>query len=385
MIPNQREMFDIPEKVAYLNCAYMGPLSRKVAAAGMGGIAGKTRPWTTLGEDFFAPSERARTLFAKVIGATADDIAIVPSVSYGVAVAARNLALDRNQSVICLEDQFPSNVYGWTELAGARGGSVHFVPRAKARLANGQLDWTGAVLDAIGQNTAIVALPHCHWTDGSLLDLAAIGRKARANGAALVLDITQSGGVLPIDIGEVDPDFLVCATYKWLLGPYTMGFLYAAPRHQSGQPIEHGWISRKSSEDFSGLTNYRKDYQPGARRFDMGERSALQLMPMAVAALEQCLTWGVAETAATLAARTGAIAERAGALGFTVAPPEFRAGHFLGLDLGDTDADALVAACTAADVHVSVRGRSMRVTPHLYTTDTDVDRFIDVLAQTARR
>ena len=383
MIPNQREAFDIPDDVAYLNCAFMGPLSHKVAAAGMGGIAGKTRPWTTTPEDFFSASERARSLFAEVIGATADDIAIVPSVSYGVAVAARNLDLKRGQTVVCLEDQFPSNVYGWTEMAKAGGGSVHFVPRAQARNGNGQPDWTGAILEAIGEKTAIVALPHCHWTDGSTIDLAAVSRKARRYGAALVLDITQSGGALPIDVGRIDPDFLVCATYKWLLGPYTIGFLYAAPRRHGGSPIEHGWISRKSSEDFAGLVNYRDEYQPGARRYDMGERSAFQLMPMAVAALEQCLDWGVTEIAATLAARTAAIAERAGALGFASPPPEFRAGHFLGLDLGDADPKALLDACVGANVHVSIRGRSMRVTPHLYNTDADVDRFIDVLARSA--
>lgn len=383
MIQNQREKFDIPTQIAYLNCAYMGPLSHKVAAAGSTGITGKTRPWTTKPGDFFTQSELARDLFARVIGAAADHIAIIPSTSYGIAVAARNLPVSRGRTVVCLQDQFPSNMYSWIETARTNGGTVKLVKRADARNSNGQLDWTGAVLDIIGDNTAIVALPHCHWTDGSRLDLVAIGRKARRHGAALVLDITQSGGVMPIDVEQIDPDFLVCATYKWLLGPYTMGFLYAAARHHSGHPIEYNWITRKGSEDFANLVKYRDDYHPGARRFDMGERSSFQVMPMAVAALQQCLDWGVDDIAQTLTARTKTIAERAGALGFSSAPAEYRAGHFLGLDLGEADPAALLDACTAANVYVSIRGSSMRVTPHLYNTDADVDRFVDVLAKSS--
>jgi len=383
MIKSQRDKFDIPADIAYLNCAYMGPLSHKVAAAGARGIAGKSQPWTTGPKDFFTDSERARALFAQTIGATADDIAIVPSASYGIAVATQNLTLGPGRTVIGLEDQFPSNVYGWIEMARADGGAVELIKRADALGAGGHMDWTAAVLNAIDDKTAIVALPHCHWTDGSRLDLAAIGARARQHGAALVLDITQSGGVMAIDVARIDPDFVVCASYKWLLGPYTLGFLYAAPRHHAGRPIEYNWITRKASEDFANLVKTRDEYHPGARRFDMGERSAFQLMPMAVAALEQCLEWGVDEIEQTLAARTRDIAARAGALGFASAPEACRAGHFLGLDLGGADPAALLAACTAAKVFVSIRGSSMRVTPHLYNTDTDVDRFIDVLAKSA--
>lgn len=384
MIASQRHKFQIPEDVAYLNCAYMGPLSKDVAAAGAVGIAGKTRPWTIHAPDFFTASEIARGRFAEICHAAADDIAIVPSASYGIAVAARNLPIHKGQSVLCLEDQFPSNVYGWQGSADTHGGTVRFVRRSDARKSNGHLDWTEAVLNAMDGTTAIVALPHCHWTDGSLIDLVKIGKHARRQGIALVLDFTQSGGAMPINLSQIDPDFAVCATYKWFLGPYSLGFLYVAPRHHGGKPIEHNWIARENSEDFASLVNYRHDYQPGARRFDMGERSSFQLMPMAIAALEQILEWGVENIAATLAHRTRGIAARAGALGFGSVRPEFRAGHFLGLDLGGVDPAQLLAACATANVFVSVRGASMRVTPHLYNSDHDVDRFIDVLEAVSR-
>jgi selenocysteine lyase/cysteine desulfurase len=228
--------------------------------------------------------------------------------------------------------------------------------------------------------TAIVALPHCQWTDGALIDLETIGSKARALGAALVIDITQSGGALPFDVQAVRPDFMICATYKWLLGPYSLGFLYAAPDRQEGRPLEENWIAREDSEDFARLVDYKDGYQPGARRYDMGERSNFHLMPMANAALEQILDWGVEAIAATLGAKTASLARRAEALGLKSAPPDRRAGHYLGLrPHGSYPAD-LLQKLAADGVFVSIRGSAMRVTPHLYNTAADEDRLMAALA-----
>ncbi|MCC2665230.1 MAG: aminotransferase class, partial [Geminicoccaceae bacterium] len=192
MIPCQRDLFDLPGDVAYLNCAYMSPLLRRAAEVGAAALARKCRPWTISPEDFFADSERARGLFAALLGATPDDVAIVPAASYGLALAAANLPLAPGLRILVLAEQFPSNVYAWRELAQRAGGAVLTVERP----ADG--DWTGAVLAGLDERVAIAALPHCHWTDGGLLDLVAIGRRCRAVGSALVLDVTQSLGALPL-------------------------------------------------------------------------------------------------------------------------------------------------------------------------------------------
>jgi selenocysteine lyase/cysteine desulfurase len=96
---------------------------------------------------------------------------------------------------------------------------------------------------------------------------------------------------MPFDLGAVEPDIVVAACYKWLLGPYSTGFMYVAPRWHEGRPLEHNWIAREGSENFGGLVRYRDEYQPGARRYDVGEPSNFALMPAAVAALEQILAW----------------------------------------------------------------------------------------------
>ncbi|MEE8246966.1 MAG: aminotransferase class V-fold PLP-dependent enzyme [Alphaproteobacteria bacterium] len=374
MIPCQRHLFDIPDDVAYLNCAYMSPLMRSAREVGLEGAARKCRPWEILPRHFFDDAEIARTLFARLIGARADDIAIVASASYGVALAAANLALARGQRLIVLDQQFPSNLYAWRELARERGAELVTLARPDDD------DWTALLLATIDERVAVVALPHCHWTDGALLDLARVGARCREAGAALVIDATQSLGALPFEVSEIDPDFLVAATYKWLLGPYGLGFLYVAPRHHEGRPLEHNWIDRLGSEEFSGLVEYRDAYQPGARRYDVGERGNFHVLPMTVPPLRQLLEWGVDAIQATLAARTDGIAERARALGIEALPRRLRAGHYLGLRFPGGVPEGLAEGLAAERVYVSVRGRdAVRVTPHLWVNDADEERLFAVL------
>ncbi len=375
-IPSQRHLFDIPDEVAYLNCAYMGPLMRAVIEAGEQGLQAKVRPWGIAPGDFFSETERARILCARLINADAEGVALVPSASYGLSCAARNIKVAPGERIIVLADQFPSNVYVWREVARNSGAALVTIPRPSDG------DWSRVVLAAIDEPTAVVALPHCHWSDGGWLDLEAVGARCRDVGAKLVLDLTQSGGALRFDAAAIQPDYLVCAGYKWLLGPYSLGFLWVAPQHRDGNPIEHNWAGRAGAEDFVRLIHYRDEYRPGARRFDVGEGANFVLVPMLNAALEQILDWGVDAIEQTLSSRTAVIAERAAGLGLQSVSPMLRAGHFLGLRFPDGDPPAGLASSLAAEqVYVSIRGTSIRVTPHLYNTDDDIERLFAVLAR----
>ncbi len=377
-LPDQRHLFDIPEDVAYLNCAYMSPQMRPAREAAERALEKRAHPWQITPDDFFDAVEEARILFARLVGGDADGVAIVPSASYGIATAAANVRVEEGQSIAILEEQFPSNVYPWLELARQRKARVATVPRPEDH------DWTAALLDHIGQNTAVVAVPNCHWTDGSLLDLVRIGERVREVGAALVVDAIQSLGVYPLHISEVRPDFLVAPAYKWLLGPYGVGFLYAGEEYRDGMPIEHNWINRKGSEDFSGLVVYQEEFQPGARRYDVGERSNFILLPMAIAALRQILDWGVENAAETLAELTGIIEESAAKLGIEATPKGKRVPHMIGLHLGSRTPGDLGPRLASANVYASVRGESLRISPHLYNTEADVDRLFAALSKFLR-
>lgn len=373
---SQRESFEIPRDITYLNCAYMGPLSHRVADAIRTGSDRKLQPWTIGVDDFFGVVEDARELFAQLIGGDADGVALTPSVSYGIALAAQLLEPRAKGRIVTLADEFPSNVYAWRDLAVRTGADLVTVPRPTDG------DWTAALLHNIDERTSIVATPQCHWTDGGLVDLIRISDSARRVGAALVVDGIQSIGAMPMMVNAIEPDFVACASYKWLLGPYSAGFVWCAPQHRDGRPLEFNWKNRARSDDFQNLVSYRDDYRAGARRYDVGEVSNFALMPGVVAALRQTLDWGVDAVAARIRGLTARVAVEAEALGLSVAPEDRRAGHLIGVRLHGSTPEAVARAMADADVFVSVRGDAMRVAPHVYNDDDDIARLFEVLRST---
>jgi selenocysteine lyase/cysteine desulfurase len=365
----QRHLFDIPMDVAYLDCAFMGPLMGKVMAAGRGGLSRKARPWELGTDDFFGDGLRIKALMARLMNARAEDFALIPSVSYGMAVVAKNLPVSAGSEILVMARQFPSNVYVWRDKARANNAHVTTLGRPEGQ------SWTEVVLDAIGPQTSIVALAHVHWIDGGLLDLEAIGQKARQHGAALVLDLTQSLGALPFNARAVDADFTVMANYKWLLGPYGTGFLHVAERHHGGLPLEQCWQSRDGAENFAGLTDYHDHMAEGAARFDMGERSNFALLPAVEAALTQILGWGVENICDQTRTHTAQLAQIAGELGLHSEDEPIRAPHYLSLRLPNTVPDDLQERLRAHNVFVSRRGDRLRVTPHVWVNEADIERF----------
>lgn len=379
MIDDQKHLFDIPPEVTYLNCAYMAPHLKTVTQAALRGLEREGHPWTIFAEDFFKDGEELRRLFANIIDAGAGDVALVPSVSYGLATAAANLSITAGSRLVLVAEQFPSNVYPWRRLARKERAEIVTVPRP----ASGS--WTEAVLEEIRPGTSLTALPHCHWTDGAILDLERIGRRCRKVGAALVIDATQSLGAVPLSVKKIQPDFLVAAAYKWLLGPYGMAYLYVHPARQQGEPLEDNWLNRRDSEDFAGLVNYRDEFQAGSRRYDVGERSNFVLMPMAIAALRQISLWSVPQIAETLAAKTAWLAEQALQQGLTVADPGERGPHMIGLRFPGGVPPELVSRLREERIFVSVRGNSIRIAPHLYNDDADLQRFVAILYSAVKR
>ena len=371
---SQRALFEIPADVTYLNCASMSPQLRTVTAAGIDAVRSKASPWTLRASDWFVHAEPLRALFGRVLGTGPECVALVPSVSYGLAVAAANVPVRAGQSIVVLEREFPSGTYTWRDLARRTGARIVTVVREPGE------SWTDAVLAALDDRVAVVAVPVCHWTDGTLIDLERLAPAVRAAGAALVIDASQAAGAHPIDVERIQPDFLCAVGYKWLLGPYSLGYLYAAPKwHDRGVAIEQTWMSRLGAEDFTSLVDYVEELRPGARRFDMGEFSQFTLLPMSVAALTQVVEWGVPNIAAGIRVLTSRIASEARALGCEVSADADRVGHIVGVRLPHGLPSDLTDRLAEARVYVSVRGDSIRVAPHLYNDERDVERFMLVL------
>jgi selenocysteine lyase/cysteine desulfurase len=368
----QREAFELPEDICWLNSAYMSPLLHTVRSGGNDGLLLRGQPWRISADDFFQPAEEVRRLFAGLINANEEGIALVPSLSYGVGIAARNIPVQSGQNVIVVEEQFPSNVYPWRELASECSAVVTTVPIPTG-------DWTDAIIDRIDDHTAVVAIPHVHWTTGAQFDLVRIGRKIRHVGGVLLVDATQSLGILPFDVASIQPDFLIAAAYKCMLGPYGLSYLYAAPRWREGRPLEENWLNRANAGDLSQLTEYCDDYVSGARRYDFGERSSTILLSMAIASLTQIKDWKVERIERYTWPLIEHTVSRADDLGLWHPPVQSCSPCMVGIELPGKSPNRLGKQLADNGVYVSVRKNNARVAPHVYNSVGDVDRLFDAL------
>ncbi len=380
----QREAFQLPRDYHYFNCAYMGPLPRVAEEAGFEAIKKKRMPTRIIPPDDFWATDRLRELFADLVSAPEPArVAIQPGVSYGVATAAKNLPASPGSNIVVTAEQFPGNVYAWRRLASESGATVRAVGPGEGS-ERGRL-WNDRLLESIDNQTAIVSVPHVHWTDGTLFDLVAVGQRCRDVGAALVVDATQSVGALPFPFEDVQPDVLICATYKWLLGPYSLCLSWYSERFDDGVPLEETWIARENSSDFQHLVDYQDDYQSGAVRYDMAERSNFFLAPIAAASLELLGSWRPERIQEYCRSLTGDFLREAGDLGYTVEDDGWRSHHLFGLRMpASVDLSKLKESLAQRNVSASLRGSALRLSPNVYNDEEDVSVLLDVLRTAVR-
>jgi len=382
MLPCQRALFDIPRDVCFLNAAAWSPLPLAVQEVGRAAIARKGQPWKLASNFQSQQYERARKAAAALIGADPADVALIPSVGYGVSTAGKVLTIPRGSRVLVLQDDHTSPVLEWMSRAEAGGFAVETVKQP----ADG--DWTSAVLEAIERAgaapLALVSISSVHWSDGGALDMVRISQAAKAKSAALLVDATHDAGVRRIDVKALDPDFLIFPTYKWVLGPYGRAFMYVARRRHNGVPLEQTAAARKavSAED----TIYFRDiaYAEGARRYDMGERDHFISMEMAAVGMEMMAGWGNAAIVARLSMLTDRLADGLANSGVRVIDKKLRAPHVLSLQFPNGMAPDLPKKLAAENVHAAPRLGRLRISPHVYNDEEDVDRFVEVFRKVAR-
>lgn len=375
MLGSKRSLFDLPRDVCYLNAASWSPLPLAAQLAGRDGVARKGQPWRIDNAFAAAQHERARQAAAALIGAETEDVALIPSVSYGAATVGKLLSIPANARVLVLQDDHSSPVLEWHARAASQGFTLEAVPQPEDG------DWTSAMLTAIarpGAPLALASVSSVHWSDGCALDLDRIAPALRARGAALLVDATHGAGIVDLDVGRLDPDFLVFPTYKWVLGPYGRAFLYVARRHQNGVPLEQTGFSRRAI--VSDRAPYMRDtaYIVGARRFDMGERDHFVSLEMASIGMEMMAGWGRAAIEARLRALTDRLEDGLRNAAVRMPDARLRAPNILSLGFPGGMPDRLVERLAAADVHVAARLGRMRISPHVYNDEADIDRFLAV-------
>jgi selenocysteine lyase/cysteine desulfurase len=379
MIDCQKHLFSLPEDIAYLNCSYQAPLLKSAEAAGISGLHQKQNPANIKREDFFDPPQQVRELFAELINCPDPDrIALLPSVSYGLAQVVANIQVGANQKVLLVDEQFPSNYYPWKRLADETGAQLRIV--TPPDFENRGSSWNEAILDAITGDVAVVAMGNVHWADGTRFDLERIGQKARTVGAKLIIDGTQSIGALPFDLQKVGADAVICAAYKWLLGPYSTALGYFSESFDNGRPIEENWINRLDSDRFENLVNYESLYRPKAQRFNVGEYSNFIYIPMLAASLKQILEWTPERIQDYGETIYSPFHSELLELGCTVENPLWRGNHLFGVRFPDNvDPNVLREKLAEQNVFVSIRGNSLRVALHLWNEPRHLKMLVAAL------
>jgi selenocysteine lyase/cysteine desulfurase len=382
MLTSQRDQFDIPRDVCYLNAASYSPLPLRTQDAARAAVGRKGRPWTVPGSFANQIHERTRTAAARLINADASDVALISSVGYGVATAAKLLTIPRGARVLVLENDHTSPVLEWHSRAEAQGFSVETVRQPD------DVDWTSAVLAAIEKPgappLALASISSVHWSDGGLIDVDKVGAALKKQDAMFLVDATHHVGVLAMDVKRLDPDFLIFPTYKWTLGPYGRAFMYVAKRHQDGVPLEQTAPGRRNVNAENNVYFADIRYLPDARRFDMGERDHFIGMEMAAIGMEMLAEWGNPAVTARLTMLTERIADGLQNTGVQVPDAKFRAPHVLSLGFPGGMPAGLIEGLAGEGIYVAPRLGRMRISPHVYNDEADVDRFVAALTKRLR-
>lgn len=370
---NQKCLFQIPDDITYLNASYMGPLLNKSVEMAKSGNLLKQQPWTCTMDHFFGTVKQAKNLFAKLTNTDSRNIAIVPSATYGITSACKNAKVKKGQKILVQEGEFPAIYYPLKKLAEKSEAQLVIVPRP----VDG--NWTDSVLDFIDSSTAVVAVSPVHWMDGAILDLKKVGQKCQQVNALFLVDACQSLGARPINLDELNIDYLVAPTYKWLLGAYGITFLYVNPLHHHGEPLEEYWASKVGAQDFSKLCDYTDAFESGATRFDMGEKSNMHTLPIVIAALEQILEWQVPRIESYISSLTNQLVDIATFKKYEVIPVNNRSHHMIGIRKAGGFSTDFCDKLKSHHIHVSLRGVCLRVSPHVYNCSRDIEKLAEFL------
>ncbi len=383
----QKHLFSLDAGVHYLNGAAYSPGLRLALEKGMEGLRLKAEtPYSITPQHHFDTANRVRRLFSDLVNASDPErIALIPAVSYGMAIVAQNLhrlpGIAYKNRIVLIGEEFPNNVYAFERVGAALGLSVHTVEKPESFENRGAI-WNGRLLEAITSQTALVLAPAVHWIYGVLFDLDAVGRRCREVGALLAVDATQSVGARPFDVQSAQPDALICAAYKWLLGPYGAGVAYFGPFFDDGVPVEESWMNRVESDQFARLTRYERAYRPKAQRYNAGEFSQFAQLPVLEESLRQLTNWGAAEIQAYCRRLCETAVPEWQSLGCRMDEPAQRAAHLFGLSLPEhADTARLFGLLAERKVFVSLRGGAVRVSPNVYNDEADVEVFTKTLQE----
>ena len=377
-LSNQSHLFDIESQKIYLNSAAYTPLLNAVVDAGQESVKLKARPYHIVPKiHFFDQVDEVRSLICQLINAEdKDTIAMIPAASYGMAIVAANLHrwpnIGQKKKIYIIDQEFPNDVYAFERVCESLHLDIITLPQAD--------HYNQVVIDNLDEEVAMIVIPHVHWITGYKFDLPTIAAQCRKMGIMLVIDGTQSIGALPFDVQDIKPDALICATYKWLLGPYGQAFAYLSKFFHDGIPLEESWINRVESDNFAALLSYQKEYRPMAQRYNVGEYSQFIQIPMLKVALQQILEWKVANIQQYCHHISEDVLVGLMSSGIALASEIDRVNHLFSLKFQDENtASQLYTRLSKESIFVSLRANCIRVSPHVFNSREDIEKLGEVV------
>jgi selenocysteine lyase/cysteine desulfurase len=319
---------------------------------------------------------------------------MVPSTAFAITLAATNVLQNdsRQGKVLLLQDEMCSAVYAWERVCQQSHGNItlDIIPYPTA-----DGGWTKAVLEHLDDNVIVACLPQIHWSDGAVLDLEAIGHVCREKKTMLIVDATQSIGIMPFDVNAIQPTLVACSVHKWLRGPIGLSLVYVASNVQDswGPLDQHGRsraiaIDNESSWDASknemGPNGYPDDFCKDARKFDSGGKPNPILLPMIRAALEQVVQLNVSQAQDDLKHLTKPIINWALRNGFALTPGP-HAGHLIGIrpapgnQLTPSQMIQIASQLQSERIFIAVRCGAFRISPYIDTDSSDIQRLLGAL------
>jgi selenocysteine lyase/cysteine desulfurase len=388
MVPSAnpfRRHFALDPGSVWLNTAHQGALPRAAADAARGAVEWKLDPRQLTAERFAEVPRRVRVAAARLLGGREEEVVLTNGSSYGLHLLANGLPLRPGDEVLLQRGDFPSNLLPWL---GLREKGI------EARLlepTRGPVLEADEVERALGPRTRAVCLSWVHSFSGWRLDVAAIGEACRRSGAWLVVNATQGLGTRPFDTTRLPVDAVVCSGWKWLCGPYGAGFAWLRPELCDAiRYNQRYWLSMQTADDLGARDDHPEQRDPralGARRYDLfGTANFFNFAPFA-ASLELLLDLGVEAVEAHDRVLVGKLAAGLEALGYRLISPrdEARTSSLVVFSTPDPERNAEVyTGLSARGVHGALRRGAIRLSPHLYNDDRDVDAALEALAELCR-
>jgi selenocysteine lyase/cysteine desulfurase len=363
----------------YLNAAGTGPLPQRTVDVLAAFNAKRAMPWTITLDEQFGMLATARALCARLIGAGADEIALVPNTSTGLHIASLSLPIAPGRAILSHEAEFPANIYPWMARAAHDRRPYETVPLR----GDGLPDHEALIRRVASGDVGLVALSWVSYLSGDRADLATIGDTCRAAGAWFVVDAIQGVGAVPIDVSRLPVDILVVGAQKWLRAPWGTGFCYVRrPLITRLEPGTGGWLAMQQSHDLSRIGNARFAYLDDARRFEVATMAYQDFVGLN-GSLDVLFEAGVDRVTREIAGLAAHLADGiAHAPGVRLLSPALRAGivSVVASDLGIRERlHTAGIGCSARVLDVGpLRGLLVRLSPHVYNTVAEIETVIRI-------